>query len=50
MRHLIRSWIADWDLRRLYPGFSPEITITPVDLGGMEDDEDLTREPAEQTE
>lgn len=37
MREYIRRWINEWDLKRLYPGYEPELEITGVDLNYAED-------------
>ena len=37
MREYIRWWITEWDLRRLFPGYAPEIEATPLVLDYSED-------------
>lgn len=38
VRHYIRSWIHEWDLRRLYPGYEPQIEVQPLATDYSEDD------------
>lgn len=40
MREYIRWWITEWDLRRLYPGYTPEIEVAPL-LSDYSQDSDL---------
>jgi hypothetical protein len=42
MRHYVRSWIHEWDLRRLYPGYEPQIEVRRLDSDYSED-RDLER-------
>ena len=37
IRHHIKHWINDWDLRRLYPDYSPKIQVIELkqDLSEM---------------
>ena len=42
VRHYVRSWIHEWDLRRLYPGYEPQIEVRPLDSDYSED-RDLER-------
>jgi hypothetical protein len=37
MREYVRRWINEWDLKRLYPGYEPDLEITGVDLNYAED-------------
>jgi hypothetical protein len=37
MREYVRRWINEWDLKRLYPGYEPDLEITGVDLNYDED-------------
>jgi hypothetical protein len=37
MREYIRRWINEWDLKRLYPGYEPDLEVTGVDLNYEED-------------
>jgi hypothetical protein len=37
MREYIRWWITEWDLRRLFPGYTPEIEVTPMSTDYSED-------------
>ncbi len=37
MREYVRRWINEWDLKRLYPGYEPELEVTTVDLSYEED-------------
>ena len=39
MREYVRSWIAEWDLIRLYPGFDPEVQVEEVVLSYAEEPE-----------
>jgi len=48
MREYVRSWIAEWDLRRLYPGFDPEVEVEEVVLS-YEESPDLEA-PTEEAE
>jgi hypothetical protein len=48
MREYVRRWINEWDLRRLYPDYEPEIEATAIGLSYAEDAEleiDERREP-----
>jgi hypothetical protein len=40
MRPLVRRWITEWDLRRLY-GIEPDIEETPLALASYDEDPDL---------
>jgi len=44
MREYVRSWITEWDLRRLYPDYRPEIEIEPWEPG-YEEQPDLESPP-----
>lgn len=37
MREYVRRWINEWDLKRLYPGYEPDLEITGLDLNYAED-------------
>ena len=37
MREYVRAWINEWDLRRLYPGYRPEIEIEGFRMEYTED-------------
>ena len=37
MREYIRWWIAEWDLKRLFPGYEPQIEVTPFEFDYSED-------------
>jgi len=37
MREYVRAWITEWDLRRLYPQYHPEIEVERLRLGYTED-------------
>jgi hypothetical protein len=45
MRQYVRAWINEWDLRRIYPTYQPEISVggldvdlsTDVDLEGLDE-------------
>jgi hypothetical protein len=37
MREYVRRWINEWDLKRLYPGYEPDLEVTGVDLNYAED-------------
>ena len=32
MRQYVRAWINEWDLRRLDPGYQPEISVAGLDV------------------
>jgi hypothetical protein len=36
MREYVRAWIYEWDLRRLDPGYVPQIEFERVELGYAE--------------
>ncbi|MFN8559015.1 MAG: hypothetical protein U0531_17300 [Dehalococcoidia bacterium] len=36
MREHVRSWVTEWDLMRLYPGFRPEMEVEEVVLSYAE--------------
>jgi hypothetical protein len=40
MREYIRWWITEWDLVRLYPGYTPRIEVTPL-VPDLSEDADL---------
>ncbi|MBI2766317.1 MAG: DUF2791 family P-loop domain-containing protein [Chloroflexi bacterium] len=44
MRPLVRRWITEWDLRRLYPGAPVDIVATPLPDHGYAEDPDLDSE------
>ena len=37
MRQYVRAWINEWDLVHLYPSYSPDTTVIPVEIGYGED-------------
>ncbi|MGH9056968.1 MAG: BREX system ATP-binding domain-containing protein [Acidimicrobiales bacterium] len=37
MRQYVRAWIGEWDLRRLYPSYRPEITAGGLDVDLSDD-------------
>lgn len=37
MRQYIKSWITEWDLKRLYPDYNPEIEVTRLEQDYTED-------------
>ncbi len=37
MREHLRTWINEWDLKRLYPDYTPETEITPLTMDDSED-------------
>jgi hypothetical protein len=39
MREYIRWWITEWDLKRLFPEYQPEIEATPLTFDYTEDAE-----------
>jgi hypothetical protein len=47
MREYVRTWINEWDLRRLDPTYQPEIEVTAVGLSYGEDAE-FQRESVEE--
>ena len=48
IREHVKTWIAEWDMRMLYPDSAPEIVIDKVDKPDLSEDEDLSRdEPGE---
>jgi len=47
MREYVRSWITEWDLRRLYPDYRPEIEIEPWQPR-YEEERDLERPPEDE--
>lgn len=44
MREYIRWWITEWDLKRLYPDYAPDIEATPL-LVDYDEDADLEAAP-----
>jgi hypothetical protein len=46
MREYIRWWITEWDLKRLFPEYQPEIEATPLTFDYSED-ADLQESDAE---
>ncbi len=40
MREYVRWWITEWDLKRLYPGYEPQIEVTPL-VSDFTEDVDL---------
>jgi hypothetical protein len=45
MREYVRTWINEWDLRRLDPSYVPEIEVTAV-VPGYGEDVEFQREAA----
>jgi hypothetical protein len=41
MRPLVRRWITEWDILRLYPGSRVQIEETPITGHGYNEDPDL---------
>ncbi|HVA89790.1 MAG TPA: BREX system ATP-binding domain-containing protein [Chloroflexota bacterium] len=39
MREYIRWWITEWDLKRLFPDYQPEIEATPLTIDYSEDED-----------
>ena len=39
MREYVRRWINEWDLKRLYPDYQPDIEVSDLDLSYTEDAE-----------
>ncbi len=37
MREYVKGWITEWDLKRLYPGYNPEIEVTELKPDYTED-------------
>jgi hypothetical protein len=37
MREYIRWWITEWDLKRLFPDYQPEIEVMPLTFDYSED-------------
>ena len=52
MREYIRWWITEWDLKRLFPGYEPDIEATPLILDYSEDAdlESPSDRPGDQTD
>ena len=46
MRQYVRAWINEWDLRRLDPGYEPEISATGLEVD-LSTDTDLEGPPEE---
>jgi hypothetical protein len=44
MRQYVRAWINEWDLRRLYPGYEPDLMSETLDID-LSDDSALEAEP-----
>ncbi len=49
MREYIKSWITEWDLKRLYEGYTPDIEITTLS-STYEEDPDLQKETEESSD
>jgi hypothetical protein len=39
IRQYVRRWINEWDLKRLYPDYSPETVVAPVAVQYTEEPE-----------
>lgn len=49
MRQHVTSWINEWDLKRLYPDYTPVTEITEIKIG-YEEDADLEKATEEESE
>jgi hypothetical protein len=45
MRRLVRRWITEWDLRRLFPEIEPQLTVQPLPEPAFRDLPDTDLEP-----